>query len=290
MCLGAARTHARTHTHFPSPAGHGQWWCDTRVVFLPVLLHLPRLTRAVLGKAILESSARGKELGPITLNLPFVEPLWKLLLGHPLGLTDLQQLDPTEFRSLMSLLDMDIDGLIFETFTWAYHHQPAALPQPPLAVSATGFGVGAGYVPPAPPGATAGAAPGTPRGGGVASASNAQLHSPKAGGGDGGGASGGFDAEAAAGGAEGPSGAMGGGNAGGLGAQHSVNIPLKPGGNHLKVCACVCAVDKVACHVMCVCFMLSRKPWAPACIGMVWDAGMRHLCFACPRPWLSASR
>ncbi|EFJ44240.1 hypothetical protein VOLCADRAFT_82866 [Volvox carteri f. nagariensis] len=79
-----------------------------------------------MAKAILESAARGKELGPITLNLPLCEPFWKLLLGNPLSLVDLQQLDPTEFRSLMSILSMDIDGLIFENFVWSFQHPNAA--------------------------------------------------------------------------------------------------------------------------------------------------------------------
>lgn len=78
-----------------------------------------------MAKAILETAARGKELGPITLNLQFCEPLWKLLLGIPLNLMDLQLLDPTEFRSLMQVLEMDIDGLIFETFTWNFQ-QPVS--------------------------------------------------------------------------------------------------------------------------------------------------------------------
>eukprot|EP00983_Pelagomonas_calceolata_P124634 1161127-Pelagomonas_calceolata.AAC.18 len=43
-----------------------------------------------MAKAILESAARGRDLGAITLNLPFCEPLWKLLLGQPLHLVDLQ--------------------------------------------------------------------------------------------------------------------------------------------------------------------------------------------------------
>ncbi|KAJ9531877.1 hypothetical protein QJQ45_022018 [Haematococcus lacustris] len=104
-----------------------------------------------MAKAILESSARGKELGPITLNLPLCEPLWKLLLGCPLNLMDLQLLDPTEFRSLMSILDMDIDGLIFETFAWNFHHASAAPGQaPPLSSSCAGFSVGSGYVAPTP--------------------------------------------------------------------------------------------------------------------------------------------
>jgi hypothetical protein len=88
-----------------------------------------------MAKAILESAARGKELGSITLNLPLCEPFWKLLLGAPLSLVDLQQLDPTEFRSLMSILSMDIDGLIFENFVWTFHHPNAG---------AAGAGGGAG--------------------------------------------------------------------------------------------------------------------------------------------------
>ncbi|KAF8073005.1 E3 ubiquitin-protein ligase TOM1-like [Scenedesmus sp. PABB004] len=76
----------------------------------------------LMGKALLETAARGKELGPVVLNLSFCEPFWKLLLGIPLGLMDLQALDPTEFRSLMQLLQLDIDGLIFETFTWNFQH------------------------------------------------------------------------------------------------------------------------------------------------------------------------
>ena len=45
---------------------------------------------AFVPQAILESAARGKELGPVTLNLSFCEPFWKLLLGIPLNLMDLQ--------------------------------------------------------------------------------------------------------------------------------------------------------------------------------------------------------
>ena len=93
-----------------------------------------------MAKAILESSARGRELGTITLNLSFCEPFWKLLLGIPLNLMDLQLLDPTEFRSLMSLLDMDIDGMIFENFTWNFHH--SNLPSAAVAGAA-----GSGYSP-----------------------------------------------------------------------------------------------------------------------------------------------
>lgn len=89
-----------------------------------------------MAKAILESAARGKELGTITLNLNLCEPFWKLLLGIPLNLMDLQLMDPTEFRSLMSLLDMDIDGLIFEAFTWNFHH--SNLPTAAQAQAAAG--------------------------------------------------------------------------------------------------------------------------------------------------------
>lgn len=64
----------------------------------------------LMAKALLETAARGKELGPVVLNLNFCEPFWKLLLGIPLGLMDLQGLDPTEFRSLMQILQLDIDG------------------------------------------------------------------------------------------------------------------------------------------------------------------------------------
>lgn len=64
----------------------------------------------LMAKALLETAARGKELGPITLNLQFCEPFWKLLLGIPLSLMDLQALDPTEWRSLTHILQMDIDG------------------------------------------------------------------------------------------------------------------------------------------------------------------------------------
>lgn len=64
----------------------------------------------LMAKALLETAARGKELGPVVLNLNFCEPFWKLLLGIPLGLMDLQALDPTEFRSLMQILELDIDG------------------------------------------------------------------------------------------------------------------------------------------------------------------------------------
>ena len=75
-----------------------------------------------MAKALLESSARAKELGPISLNLRFCEPFWKLLLGIPLSLMDLQALDPVEFRSLLQILQLDIDGLIFETFAWNFQH------------------------------------------------------------------------------------------------------------------------------------------------------------------------
>lgn len=80
-----------------------------------------------MAKALLETAARGKELGPITLNLQLCEPFWKLLLGIPLSLLDMQLLDMTEFRSLMQLLEIDIDGLIFETFTWNFQHQQRAV-------------------------------------------------------------------------------------------------------------------------------------------------------------------
>jgi hypothetical protein len=63
-----------------------------------------------MGKALVETAARGKELGPIVLNLSFCEPFWKLLLGIPLTLQDLQALDAVEFRSLMQMLQLDIDG------------------------------------------------------------------------------------------------------------------------------------------------------------------------------------
>ena len=75
-----------------------------------------------MAKALLESAARAKELGPISLNLRFCEPFWKLLLGIPLSLMDLQALDPTEFRSLLQILEIDVDGLIFETFSWNFTH------------------------------------------------------------------------------------------------------------------------------------------------------------------------
>lgn len=64
----------------------------------------------LMAKALLETAARGKELGPVVLNLNYCEPFWKLLLGIPLGLMDLQALDPTEFRSLMQILQLEIDG------------------------------------------------------------------------------------------------------------------------------------------------------------------------------------
>jgi E3 ubiquitin-protein ligase HUWE1 len=86
--------------------------------------HLKRYSfvGSFMAKALLESSARAKELGPISLNLRFCEPFWKLLLGIPLSLMDLAALDPTEFRSLLQILELDVDGLIFETFTWAFTH------------------------------------------------------------------------------------------------------------------------------------------------------------------------
>jgi protein-L-isoaspartate O-methyltransferase len=86
--------------------------------------HLKRFqfVGAFMAKALLESAARAKELGPISLNLRFCEPFWKLLLGIPLSLMDLQALDPTEFRSLLAILGMDVDGLIFESFAWSFAH------------------------------------------------------------------------------------------------------------------------------------------------------------------------
>ncbi len=98
-----------------------------------------------MAKAILESAARGKELGPITLNLPLCEPFWKLLLGNPLSLVDLQQLDPTEFRSLMSILSMDIDGLIFENFVWAFQHPNAGSGNPTANAIHAAAGHGSHY-------------------------------------------------------------------------------------------------------------------------------------------------
>jgi hypothetical protein len=50
----------------------------------------PQFVGLFMAKAILESAARGKELGTVTLNLAFAEPFWKLLLGIPLNLMDLQ--------------------------------------------------------------------------------------------------------------------------------------------------------------------------------------------------------
>ncbi len=79
-----------------------------------------------MAKALLETAARTKELGPISLNLRFCEPFWKLLLGIPLSMMDLQSLDPTEFRSIVQVLGMDIEGVIFETFTWSFEHASKA--------------------------------------------------------------------------------------------------------------------------------------------------------------------
>jgi E3 ubiquitin-protein ligase HUWE1 len=79
-----------------------------------------------MAKALLETAARTKELGPISLNLRFCEPFWKLLLGIPLSLVDLQSLDPTEFRSIVQVLGMDIEGVIFENFTWSFEHASKA--------------------------------------------------------------------------------------------------------------------------------------------------------------------
>jgi E3 ubiquitin-protein ligase HUWE1 len=86
--------------------------------------HLKRFhfVGSFMAKALLESAARAKELGPISLNLRFCEPFWKLMLGIPVSLMDLQALDPTEFRSLLQILELDIDGLIFETFAWNFTH------------------------------------------------------------------------------------------------------------------------------------------------------------------------
>ncbi|KAI8465955.1 MAG: hypothetical protein J3K34DRAFT_371153 [Monoraphidium minutum] len=86
--------------------------------------HLKRFhfVGSFMAKALLESAARAKELGPISLNLRFCEPFWKLMLGIPLSLMDLQALDPTEFRSLLQILQLDIDGLIFEAFAWNFTH------------------------------------------------------------------------------------------------------------------------------------------------------------------------
>ncbi len=90
--------------------------------------HLKRFTFVgmFMAKALLETAARTKELGPISLNLRFCEPFWKLLLGIPLSMMDLQSLDPTEFRSIMQVLGMDIEGVIFETFTWNFEHSSKA--------------------------------------------------------------------------------------------------------------------------------------------------------------------
>lgn len=65
----------------------------------------------------------------------------------------MQLLDPTEFRSLMSLLDIDIDGLIFEDFVWEFHHcnisAPAELHSAPLPGTVTADGdYGAGPLTP----------------------------------------------------------------------------------------------------------------------------------------------
>ncbi len=166
-----------------------------------------------------------QELGPIVLNLPFCEPLWKLLLGIPLNLMDLQLLDPTEFRSLMTILDMDIDGYIFETFTWQFH-QTAHVPAPP--VSAAGFGVGTGYVAPSPSGTGAGGVS-TPRAGAGAGAASPPMRGFGGESGDGAGASGAASSTPVA-----PASPMAAAEA--PEEPQTVSIPLKPGGNHLKVC------------------------------------------------------
>lgn len=73
-----------------------------------------------MAKALLETAARSASLGPISLNLRFAAPLWKLLLGEPLGLADLEHVDPTEARSLAALGGMRVEGALFETFTWCF--------------------------------------------------------------------------------------------------------------------------------------------------------------------------
>lgn len=169
-----------------------------------------------MAKAILESAARGKELGPVTLNLPFCEPLWKLLLGIPLNLMDLQQMDPTELRSLMSILDMDIDGLIFETFSWSFHHNSTAV-SGAMGSTQAGFGVGAGYVAPSGPSASSTASL-TPALSTALTAEVGEVSTPTG-------------AQIMAGGANTSPFAVGNDGEDNLVA----SIPLKPGGTHIKV-------------------------------------------------------
>eukprot|EP00955_Chlamydomonas_euryale_P054866 355968-Chlamydomonas_euryale.AAC.4 len=176
-----------------------------------------------MAKAILESAARARELGTITLNLNFAEPFWKLLLGIPLNLMDLQLLDPTEFRSLMSLLDMDIDGLIFENFTWSFHHSNLPAPQPPAPALLLG-------------GATAG----TSGSGGASGAATGSGTNANTGGGNCGDEASCSGTPTAAAGAAGSVFAPGGASASpfsGAGDDKPAvtHIPLKPGGSHLRM-------------------------------------------------------
>jgi hypothetical protein len=63
----------------------------------------------------------------------------KMLLGQSLTLKDLQCLDTTEFRSLTSLLDMNLDGMIFENFCWNFVAPPGTSSEEkePAAASAS---------------------------------------------------------------------------------------------------------------------------------------------------------
>lgn len=102
-----APDHACPHSLAPCPhaAVNGLYVCPVQQLYVtptsssPAHLKKFAFVGLFMAKALIETAARGKELGSVMLNLCFSEPFWKLLLGQPLSLMDLQQLDPTEFRS-----------------------------------------------------------------------------------------------------------------------------------------------------------------------------------------------
>jgi hypothetical protein len=176
----------------------------------------------------------------------------------------------------MSILDMDIDGLIFETFTWNFHHTRAATGHGPSdrhpgagagssSAAAAGFGVGAGYVGPLPSQAAAGSGTQPSTSAPAAATTSTFPPPPLAVGGSGAFDVSGLPLTPAGGmselstptGAQAPAAA----SASPFAAADQdeammTSIPLKPGGNHLKVCCVLCPTTR------------DHKPWgqtASAC-------------------------
>ena len=51
------------------------------------------------------------------LDLPLCKAVYKFILGRPMTLDDLEEMDPLYHRSVVWMLKNDIDGVIYETFT-----------------------------------------------------------------------------------------------------------------------------------------------------------------------------